>query len=96
MAEENGYDVNKDVLTRWKNCQRSVAQKWKPEQPSENRHDYCDFALEQAYRLYTLALAGVPETGAMNRLKELKNLSAQARWQLAAAYALAGKTAADN
>jgi len=26
--------------------------------------------LEQAYRLYTLALAGEPELGAMNRLRE--------------------------
>jgi uncharacterized protein YfaS (alpha-2-macroglobulin family) len=47
--------------------------------------------LQQAYRLYTLALAGDPELGAMNRLKEMKDLSVQARWRLAAAYALAGK-----
>ena len=50
----------------------------------------------QAYRLYTLALAGSPEIGAMNRLKELKDLSLQAQWRLAAAYALAGKTDVAN
>jgi uncharacterized protein YfaS (alpha-2-macroglobulin family) len=47
--------------------------------------------LQQAYRLYTLALAGDPELGAMNRLKEIKGLSVQARWRLAAAYLVAGK-----
>jgi len=47
--------------------------------------------LQQAYRLYTLALAGDAELGAMNRLKEVKDLSVQARWRLAAAYAVAGK-----
>jgi hypothetical protein len=40
--------------------------------------------------LYTLALAKAPELGAMNRLKELPDLSPNARWRLAAAYALAG------
>jgi hypothetical protein len=45
----------------------------------------------QAYRLYTLALAKAPEMGAMNLLKEKTDLSLQARWRLAAAYALANK-----
>jgi uncharacterized protein YfaS (alpha-2-macroglobulin family) len=49
--------------------------------------------LVQAYRLYTLALAGEPELGSMNRMREIKNLSNQARWRLAAAYALAGQAA---
>lgn len=47
--------------------------------------------LQQAFRLYTLALAGVPEYGAMNRMKEQTGLSIQAKWRLAAAYALTGK-----
>jgi uncharacterized protein YfaS (alpha-2-macroglobulin family) len=45
----------------------------------------------QAYRLYTLALAGEPDLGAMNRLREMDGLSVQSRWRLAAAYALAGQ-----
>ncbi len=45
----------------------------------------------QAYRLYTLALAGEPEIGAMNRLREVTKLNTQAKWRLAAAYSLAGK-----
>ena len=47
--------------------------------------------LQQAFRLYTLALAGAPEYGAMNRMKEQPGLSIQAKWRLAAAYALTGK-----
>jgi len=47
--------------------------------------------LMQAYRLYTLALAGKPEIGAMNRLKEKSKLSTEATWRLAAAYQLSGK-----
>lgn len=46
--------------------------------------------LTQAYRLYTLALANSPELGAMNRMKENKNLSVAAKWRLAAAYFYAG------
>jgi uncharacterized protein YfaS (alpha-2-macroglobulin family) len=86
LAQEKGYPVQSTVLARWKSFQRHAAQNWR----SDSRHvaltDY-----SQAYRLYTLALAGAPEAGAMNRLKERKTLSLQARWMLAAAYALTGK-----
>ncbi|MDR3194197.1 MAG: alpha-2-macroglobulin, partial [Tannerella sp.] len=91
MAKEKGYDVNEGVLGRWKNYQRKAAQDWRPETRHDMRYGQYDSEYEQAYRLYTLALAGAPEAGAMNRLKELKEQSQQARWRLAAAYALAGK-----
>ena len=42
--------------------------------------------LVQAYRLYLLALAKAPELGAMNRLKEYKFITPEAKWRLAAAY----------
>jgi hypothetical protein len=45
----------------------------------------------QAYRLYTLALSGEAELGAMNRLKEQTPLTHTAAWTLAAAYAQAGQ-----
>ncbi|MCK5839502.1 MAG: alpha-2-macroglobulin, partial [Bacteroidales bacterium] len=45
----------------------------------------------QAYRLYTLALAGSPDMGAMNRMRETDNVAVIAKWRLAAAYALSGK-----
>jgi uncharacterized protein YfaS (alpha-2-macroglobulin family) len=90
LAKEKGYDVNEGVLGRWKNYQRATALNWRPN-GVHRRYGYFDDEYDQAYRLYTLALAGAPETGAMNRLKEVKNLSQQACWRLAAAYALTGK-----
>jgi uncharacterized protein YfaS (alpha-2-macroglobulin family) len=45
----------------------------------------------QAYRLYTLALAGAAELSAMNRLRETKDISIQSKWLLAAAYVKAGQ-----
>jgi uncharacterized protein YfaS (alpha-2-macroglobulin family) len=47
--------------------------------------------LVQAYALYDLALAGEPELGAMNRMREKKGLDDGARFKLAAAYAFAGQ-----
>lgn len=96
LAKEKGYGVNTGVLNRWKNYQRSVAQNWRPDMRGNRRYTYYQSDLSQAYRLYTLALAGAPELGAMNRMKGVKNLSLQARWRLAAAYALAGKKKAAN
>lgn len=90
MAKEKGYDVNRGVLDRWRNYQRTAARDWR-ENRQDRRYYYSQSDLEQAYRLYSLALSGSPEIGAMNRLKEKKDLSLQARWSLAAAYALAGR-----
>jgi alpha-2-macroglobulin len=60
---------------------------------AQNQH----YNLVQAYRLYTLALAGRPNISAMNRLRESNNTSIAAKWRLAAAYLLAGKPeAAEN
>ena len=55
------------------------------------RHGRYNDDLMQAYRLYTLALVQSPELGAMNRLREDNSLSLEAKWRLAAAYAVAGK-----
>ncbi len=92
LAKEKGYEVNDGVLNKWKSYQRREAQNWKP----SNANNYYSRESEflQAYRLYTLALANAPELGAMNRMKEMKDLSNQARWQLAAAYAVNGKVKA--
>ena len=91
LAQEKGYAVHPNVLNKWKRFQRAAAQNWRmPEQ--NDSWMYWQSGLQQAYRLYTLALAGAPEQGAMNRMKEQANLSLQAKWRLAAAYALTGKT----
>ena len=95
MAQEKGYAVNANVLNRWKRFQRSAAQNWRT--PQQDAGYYWQADLQQAFRLYTLALAGAPEHGAMNRMKEMQqDLSLQAKWRLAAAYALNGKMQAAN
>jgi uncharacterized protein YfaS (alpha-2-macroglobulin family) len=87
MAKEKGYEVNESVLNRWKSYQNKTSQDWTPSE--KDKDNYKDFS--QAYRLYSLALASSPNLAAMNQLKEKQNLSQQARWCLAAAYALSGK-----
>lgn len=88
-AREKGYDVNNQVIARWKSYQKRAAQNWTAYVSGET--PYYGWDVQQAYRLYTLALAGSGELGAMNRMKEVSGLSSQARWRLAAAYALMGK-----
>ena len=91
-AQVNGYLVADNMLQQWKNYQRGKANSWVP-----STSNFYGGDLTQSYRLYTLALVKAPEIGAMNRLKEFKYLSPEAKWRLAAAYALAGqdKTALD-
>ena len=96
MAKERGYQVNTDVFNKWISFQRSTAQNWRTNDNASGRYAYNQSDFLQAYRLYTLALAGAPEMGAMNRLKEVSNLSMQSKWRLAAAYALSGKQDAAN
>ena len=85
-AQSNGYLVSDYLLQQWKNYQRGKANSWVPSTTNFYGGD-----LSQSYRLYTLALAKAPELGAMNRLKEFKYLSTEAKWRLAAAYKLAGQ-----
>jgi alpha-2-macroglobulin len=81
-AEKKGFTVSSDMLRRWKKYQQTRAGAW------TDNGKYSQ--LIQAYRLYTLALSGSADKGAMNRLKECK-LNDDAKWRLAAAYVLAGK-----
>jgi uncharacterized protein YfaS (alpha-2-macroglobulin family) len=93
MAKEKGYEVNEGVLNKWKSFQKKAVQNWSQgTKTGVSDYRYYDSQYQQAYRLYTLALAGAPELGAMNRLKEVKDMSVQTRWCLAAAYAVNGKT----
>lgn len=90
LAQEKGYAVHPNVLNKWKRFQRAAAPNWRMPQEASNWQIW-QSELQQAFRLYTLALAGAPEYGAMNRMKEQPGLSIQAKWRLAAAYALTGK-----
>jgi uncharacterized protein YfaS (alpha-2-macroglobulin family) len=85
-AQNNGYFVSDYLMQQWKNFQKGKANSWVP-----SSSNFYGADLSQAYRLYTLALAKSPEMGAMNRLKEFKFLSAEAKWRLAAAYQLTGQ-----
>lgn len=91
-AEKNGYNVSKTMLQRMLTYQSNKAKAWDINSEgfsSEYRND--SRQLTQAYRLYILALAGKPELGAMNRLREEKDLSIAAAWRLSAAYQLIGQ-----
>jgi len=85
-AEALGYSIPAGIMEGWKRYQRQKALTWSP---SITKY-YNNSDLMQAYRLYSLALAKAPELGAMNRLREYPYLSINARYRLAAAYALAG------
>lgn len=85
-AQAKGYSLPLGFLEQWKTYQKQKALTWAPDTRSFYGSD-----LTQAYRLYLLAMARAPELGAMNRLKEFKYLSIEARWRLAAAYKMAGQ-----
>ena len=85
-AQNRGYLVSESMMQQWKIFQRNKANSWMPTTTNFYGGD-----LTQSYRLFLLALAKAPELGAMNRLKEFKYISPEAKWRLAAAYKLAGQ-----
>lgn len=89
IAKEKGYVLPYDFLSKWTEYQQRLARQWKPTR--QGSHYGYSSQMIQAYRLYTLALAGKAELGAMNLLREQADLSNVAAWQLAAAYAHAGQ-----
>ncbi|WP_445738473.1 alpha-2-macroglobulin family protein [Mariniflexile sp.] len=84
-AEKKGYVLPLTFKNNWLKYQKQAARDWRPSYRTYNPD------LAQAYRLYTLALAGSPDLAAMNRLREFSEISNEAKWRLAAAYALAGQ-----
>lgn len=85
-AKRLGYTAADLMLPAWVNYQRQKANQWVATPNATYGTD-----LVQAYRLYTLAANRTAELGAMNRMKVVENLSAEAKWRLAAAYALVGQ-----
>lgn len=83
-AKNRGYNVSPNIISSWKRYQQNEANSWSPKRSYDNTD------LAQAYRLYTLALAGSAQMGVMNRLRDVKELSVAARWRLATAYEVAG------
>ena len=84
-AEKKGFVLPLTFKSNWLRYQKQAARDWRPSYRNYNSD------LAQAYRLYTLALAGSPDLASMNRLREFTEISNEAKWRLAAAYALAGQ-----
>jgi uncharacterized protein YfaS (alpha-2-macroglobulin family) len=82
-AEKKGFVLPLTFMSNWLKYQKQAARDWRASSRYNN-------TLNQAYRLYTLALAGHPDLASMNRLRE-STLSNDAKWRLAAAYAMAGQ-----
>ncbi len=91
LAQEKGYAVHSNVLKKWRRYQKVAAQNWRAPRQDASLEQVETAEMQQAFRLYTLALANAPEYGAMNRLKELTEMPPQAQYRLAATYAVAGK-----
>ncbi len=85
-ANAQGYVLPIGFKSNWISYQQQQAKRWR-----SGNND-----LAQAYRLYTLALAGNPDIASMNRLRETATLSNNAKIRLAATYGLIGQTTAAN
>lgn len=81
-ARKAGYHVPAELFDAWLSAQRALASSYSGSSATDSAN--------QAYRLYTLALADKPDVAAMNRLRETRSLEPMARWQLASAYAQVG------
>ncbi len=93
LAEQQGYSLPFGIKKNWLRFQTYKAKNWVSKVNNSEGLVNNSNELDQAYRLYTLALLGNAEMGAMNRFREQVK-SAAAKWRLAAAYGLAGQTKA--
>ncbi|PID68421.1 MAG: hypothetical protein CR968_01765 [Flavobacteriia bacterium] len=85
-AEKKGYALPVGFKDKWISYQKQAARQWRYTSSSYSGND-----LAQAYRLYTLSLANSPDLASMNRLRETKGISNEAKMRLASAYAMIGK-----
>ncbi len=88
-AQSMGYEIPVGILAQWKKFQKAEAANWA--RARDDRYGRRGGDLTQAYRLYTLALAGSADIGAMNRLRSDESISDAGAWRLAAAYAIVGR-----
>ncbi|MCX2680616.1 MG2 domain-containing protein [Galbibacter sp. EGI 63066] len=82
-AEQKGYVLPIGFKSKWIQYQKQKAKQW--------RNSGRSSGLVQAYRLYTLAMAGNADVSSMNRLRETPNISNETKHRLAAAYAIIGQ-----
>jgi uncharacterized protein YfaS (alpha-2-macroglobulin family) len=93
-AEKQGYNIPIQMKQKWIKYQSQKAKEWNNSsgENSTNRSTLTDELL-QSYRLYTLALSGNAELGAMNNLRVLKISNTTAAYELALAYQTIGQMA---
>ena len=89
-AKKKGFQLPIGLLSNWLSFQTGKANSWKFEKTKTNYYQRSS-QLNQAYRLYTLALANKPALSAMNKLRSNSKLCDNAKWRLAAAYTLIGR-----
>ncbi len=82
-AEKKGYVLPIGFKSSWIRYQQNIAKQWRLGTDNSD--------LAQAYRLYTLALSGNADVASMNRLRESHGVSNEAKFRLAATYALIGQ-----
>lgn len=87
-AERAGYVIPSSFRQKLIDYQKNISREWRFDPKFKQS------AIDQSYRLFTLALAGQPERGAMNRLRESEGLPQLSRWLLAAAFAVTGRSEA--
>jgi len=91
-AKERGFAVPDQMLNKWVDYQTKTSRSWDPGQDDANQNwRYHGIEMTQAYRLYSLAIAGKPDMAGMNRMRERKTYYEGSVSLLAAAYASAGK-----
>lgn len=86
-AEKKGYVLPINFKSKWISYQQKQAKQWRFEKKYGND-------LAQAYRLYTLAIAGSADLASMNRLRETVGISNESKLRLAASYAIIKQNAA--
>ena len=84
-AQKKGFPVSTSLMNSLRKYQRNKATIW------TKSLDHWDSDLIQSYRLFTLAIDGQAELGAMNRLRNTSDKSYQSVCKLAAAYAAIGQ-----
>lgn len=92
-AEAKGYKLPSGLKENWLKFQKKKADAFTTPKTITpiNANAIAFDELIQSYRLFTLALAGSADLGAMNRLRERTGLMTQTKWRLAACYHLVGQ-----
>lgn len=84
-AERLGYSIPSGFKQKWMTYQKASALEWRFDLKFRQTTN------DQAYRLFSMALAGQPEKAAMNRLRETPDIPRLSRWLLAAAFVTTGR-----